>query len=297
MDGSASRLTHAVPVRFSGSGCSTKADAAAISVQGRSSSSSETELVEHRKLCNSNPADRFNCDPLFRKMILEDRAALAEAAQLGIKLKEPAKLEEVHGDYEVPKDLFKPLESGMMKQLREKKKDLAAAAAEVAAKTAREAASAAAANAAAKEAEEKARAAGKSEAEIAAQAELARKQEQERQEQAQRDAEAARIRDAPKVKRVGAFLKSPDGRNLYFMKQENPTKIACVGKCRDFWPVASSTWLPDESAGGVAAATVILRPDGDRQLCVNNRCLYTFINDRASSDDTKGLSNTDFQLA
>jgi predicted lipoprotein with Yx(FWY)xxD motif len=88
--------------------------------------------------------------------------------------------------------------------------------------------------------------------------------------------------DVRHVDGIGDVLVDADGRALYTPDQEADGKILCTGECLSFWiPLDAGSGKPT-AADGAGSFDVIRRPDGDRQVAVDTKPLYTF------SEDTPG---------
>jgi predicted lipoprotein with Yx(FWY)xxD motif len=78
---------------------------------------------------------------------------------------------------------------------------------------------------------------------------------------------------------VGDVLVDSSGLALYSPDQEAGGKIQCTGQCVSFWlPVKAGSSTPPK-ADGVAKLAVVHRPDGTRQVAVDGKPLYTFVQD------------------
>lgn len=70
-------------------------------------------------------------------------------------------------------------------------------------------------------------------------------------------------------------LVDSDGRALYSAEQEAGGEILCTGACTSIWdPVLASAG--EAAATDAAQLDVVERPDGDQQLALEGRPLYTF---------------------
>jgi predicted lipoprotein with Yx(FWY)xxD motif len=78
---------------------------------------------------------------------------------------------------------------------------------------------------------------------------------------------------------VGSVLVDRTGNALYSSDLEASGKIVCDGACNAFWkPLTLSAGKPTASTGA-GKLGVITRPDGGRQVTVNGKPLYTFVED------------------
>ena len=81
------------------------------------------------------------------------------------------------------------------------------------------------------------------------------------------------------VSGLGDVLVDSGGLALYAADQEARGKIRCTGGCTSFWhPLTAGSGRPT-AADGAGSADVIRRPDGTRQVTVDGKPLYTFVED------------------
>jgi predicted lipoprotein with Yx(FWY)xxD motif len=73
-------------------------------------------------------------------------------------------------------------------------------------------------------------------------------------------------------------LVDSEGRALYSAKAENGGRIRCTGECTGSWDPTSASATEADSASAELDMEfgVVMRPDGDRQLTLDGRPLYTF---------------------
>jgi predicted lipoprotein with Yx(FWY)xxD motif len=84
-----------------------------------------------------------------------------------------------------------------------------------------------------------------------------------------------------------AILIAPNGRTLYHFTLDKAKKIACTGKCAQFWPPLLIKKGAEPSAGkGINAKKLgtIKRPNGRYQVTYYGWPLYTFLSDKKAGD-------------
>jgi len=83
---------------------------------------------------------------------------------------------------------------------------------------------------------------------------------------------------------LGQILVDADGMTLYIFLDDTAGTTTCVDACAQTWPplIASGVSVGAELDEG--AFTLIGRPDGTRQLAVNDRPLYLFAGDEEPGD-------------
>jgi predicted lipoprotein with Yx(FWY)xxD motif len=90
---------------------------------------------------------------------------------------------------------------------------------------------------------------------------------------------AADIADA------GMAVVDSRGFTVYAYDGDSATASACVAKCAETWPIVLA---PDQVPASLARITgalgVLQRPDGTRQLMLNEHPLYTFVKDTTPGD-------------
>jgi predicted lipoprotein with Yx(FWY)xxD motif len=81
------------------------------------------------------------------------------------------------------------------------------------------------------------------------------------------------------VSGLGDVLVDSGGLALYAADQESRGKIHCTGGCTSFWhPLTAGPGKP-RAAHGAGRLDVIRRPDGTRQVAMDGKPLYTFVQD------------------
>jgi len=91
-------------------------------------------------------------------------------------------------------------------------------------------------------------------------------------------------------------LAAADGKTLYEAPVEKVGQIKCVDACTSFWePLLASPAAAEKAAEAVGAKLdVTKRPDGQQQLTLDGRPLYTFTQEGAGKLDGDGFVD-DFQ--
>jgi predicted lipoprotein with Yx(FWY)xxD motif len=86
-------------------------------------------------------------------------------------------------------------------------------------------------------------------------------------------------------------LVDSEGRTLYSAVVEQDGRIRCTGACESFWdPVsASATEAESASADLDLELGVVERPDGNRQLTLDGRPLYSFTQERPGQLEGDGF--------
>jgi predicted lipoprotein with Yx(FWY)xxD motif len=89
---------------------------------------------------------------------------------------------------------------------------------------------------------------------------------------------AVKIREVP---RLGTILVNSRGMALYTNDVDTPDTLVCVGECADEWPpvVVSGRSVPATVQGVKGRFSLVTRPNGDKQLALNDHPLYTFDED------------------
>jgi predicted lipoprotein with Yx(FWY)xxD motif len=90
---------------------------------------------------------------------------------------------------------------------------------------------------------------------------------------------------------VGTLLVDSSGRALYASDLEAGGKVMCTGPCESFWKPLLVPSGPPTGASGVGRLSVIERPGGGRQVAIEGKPLYTFVDDRAGQP--KGIGFKD----
>jgi predicted lipoprotein with Yx(FWY)xxD motif len=79
---------------------------------------------------------------------------------------------------------------------------------------------------------------------------------------------------------VGDVLVDAQGAALYAADQETNGMVVCTGSCTSIWdPLTVSSGRPTAGDGVTGALGVVRRPDGARQVTVDGRLLYRFMED------------------
>lgn len=86
---------------------------------------------------------------------------------------------------------------------------------------------------------------------------------------------------AKQVSDLGEIVVDARGMTVYAFQGDTLATSGCGERCLQKWPaVAAPDPLPAQVAGVDGVLGVYLRPDGTRQLTLNSRPLYTFIQDQ-----------------
>jgi predicted lipoprotein with Yx(FWY)xxD motif len=87
------------------------------------------------------------------------------------------------------------------------------------------------------------------------------------------------IREVP---HLGRILVNSRGMALYTNDVDTPDALNCVGECADEWPpaVVSMRTVPGTMSGIKGKFSLVTRPNGDKQLALNDHPLYTFDKDK-----------------
>ena len=88
--------------------------------------------------------------------------------------------------------------------------------------------------------------------------------------------------------KLGPVLANSKGLTLYISVNDKLRgKSSCTGECAVIWPPLHTTTKPTYGAGLKASLfTVITRSDHTKQLAVNGKPLYTFMNDTKAKQTT-----------
>ena len=88
--------------------------------------------------------------------------------------------------------------------------------------------------------------------------------------------------------KLGPVLANSRGLTLYISVNDKLRgKISCTGECAVIWPPLHITTKPTYGAGLKASLfSVITRSDHTKQLAVNGKPLYTFMNDTKAKQTT-----------
>jgi len=85
----------------------------------------------------------------------------------------------------------------------------------------------------------------------------------------------------------GPVLTGTNGMTLYVFDRDEPGVSNCTGRCAEIWPPLlleeGDPVAPDGLAGTLS---VIIRPEGSRQVAYNDRPLYFYIGDSQPGDTT-----------
>jgi predicted lipoprotein with Yx(FWY)xxD motif len=78
---------------------------------------------------------------------------------------------------------------------------------------------------------------------------------------------------------IGKVLVDSHGMALYSSNLDTSTKPACAGACTSFWkPLTLASGTPS-AAAGAGKAGIVMRSDGARQVAIDGKPLYTFVQD------------------
>jgi predicted lipoprotein with Yx(FWY)xxD motif len=110
---------------------------------------------------------------------------------------------------------------------------------------------------------------------------------------------AASVVGTSAVDGFGTVLVDAKGKALYTNEAENDGSIKCVEACLDFWPPleAGADPVPATVDGVDGTLGVTDRPDGKRQVTLNNQPLYTFVEDKGAGSVRGDGFEDDFQGA
>lgn len=90
---------------------------------------------------------------------------------------------------------------------------------------------------------------------------------------------------------VGKVLVDAHGMALYSSNLDAKGKPACAGACTSVWkPLTLASGTPSAASGAGTVGTV-MRADGTRQVTVNGRPLYTFVEDSPGQVSGNGASD------
>lgn len=90
---------------------------------------------------------------------------------------------------------------------------------------------------------------------------------------------------------VGDVLVDSTGKALYSSNVEAGGKVMCTATCTSFWkPLTVGSGNPT-AAGGAGKLSVIKRPDGMRQVALDGKPLYTFVQDAPGKVAGNGFSD------
>ncbi len=91
----------------------------------------------------------------------------------------------------------------------------------------------------------------------------------------------------------------PNGRTLYYLTSDTPTKSTCSGACSSFWPplVESSGSKVVLAQGLTGSLGSLTRPDGTTQVTYDQHPLYYYAQDATSGQaNGQGVDGTWFVL-
>lgn len=90
---------------------------------------------------------------------------------------------------------------------------------------------------------------------------------------------------AVEIADVGTAVVDSRGFTVYSFDGDSATASACVAKCAENWPIVPAPDpVPDSLPGITGQLAVLQRPDGKRQLMLNEHPLYTFVHDTNAGD-------------
>jgi len=85
-----------------------------------------------------------------------------------------------------------------------------------------------------------------------------------------------------------SILVNGSGMTLYIWDNDTtPGKASCTGPCAAAWPPVDVTGAPTVGTGLTASMfSTVTGPNGEKQLAVNGKPLYLWVNDKAAGDAT-----------
>jgi len=91
---------------------------------------------------------------------------------------------------------------------------------------------------------------------------------------------------------LGKVLTDSAGLTLYAFSADSPGQTKCSDDCLVYWHSDGVGSKPPKAPAGVTAKLgVITRPDGSKQLTVDNWPMYTYVGDHSAGDTTgQGLN-------
>ena len=91
---------------------------------------------------------------------------------------------------------------------------------------------------------------------------------------------------------LGKVLTDSAGLTLYAFSADSPGQTRCGDECLVYWHSDGVGSKPPKAPPGVTAKLgVIMRPDGSKQLTVDNWPVYTYVGDHSTGDTTgQGLN-------
>jgi predicted lipoprotein with Yx(FWY)xxD motif len=106
----------------------------------------------------------------------------------------------------------------------------------------------------------------------------------------------ARTVSVESVDGVGDVLVDADGAALYAADQEVGGMVRCIDGCTTIWePLTVSAGETPSAGDGLGTLGVVQRPDGDRQVTLEGRLLYTFVEDPSPGTVTGNGFADEFQ--
>jgi predicted lipoprotein with Yx(FWY)xxD motif len=79
---------------------------------------------------------------------------------------------------------------------------------------------------------------------------------------------------------AGTHLDDSAGRALYFFAADTPDHSSCTGSCLTYWPIEPAPATAPTALSGVTATVgVLTRPDGTKQMTIDNLPVYTYTGD------------------
>jgi len=87
---------------------------------------------------------------------------------------------------------------------------------------------------------------------------------------------------------LGSFLTGPDGMTLYVFTNDKPGESVCFDQCEQNWPplTVAAGVTPAKASGIEGTLGVHVRPDGSRQVTLDDKPLYYWAFDEAVGDAT-----------
>jgi predicted lipoprotein with Yx(FWY)xxD motif len=103
----------------------------------------------------------------------------------------------------------------------------------------------------------------------------------------------ATVSEAQNAKIGKAILVDSTGMTLYIWDKDPMGKATCTGVCAQAWPPDYVNGTPTYGMGlNAAMFSTVTGPNGQKQLAVNGKPLYHWINDKAAGDATgEGVNN------
>jgi predicted lipoprotein with Yx(FWY)xxD motif len=93
---------------------------------------------------------------------------------------------------------------------------------------------------------------------------------------------------------LGSILVDSAGKTIYLFAIDSPNHSACTATCLTYWPIVTApTTIPASVPGVTAKLGSFTRPDGAKQLTIDNLPVYTFSGDSGpgmTSGQGKNLS-------